>query len=485
MFVETMSSIEKLTDEINESHILEYEQLINIEEEMKKDEEKLLNTIYDTMVNYMNEHILNMSNEKFEGIFYDEMYHTLYYVVENMYDITEEKYECLTTPEELITRARNLLYRNYVPTRNYTDTFIRNCVKDNDLMDEKLEFIRSILQPEQRTKEWYEFRHNHLTASNIWKCFESESIKNSLIYSKCTPYIPPSGEQKEFVNTDSPLHWGHKYEPLSVLLYEIKYDTVIEEFGCIEHHDHKFIAASPDGINVKKSNERYGRMLEIKNIVNREITQIPKKEYWIQMQLQMEVTRLNECDFLETRFVEYNDVDAYDADLSTEDKGIILMFYEKHDPLYEYYVPQFHGEYEAWEEKIFKKHEGHIFMKSIYWKLDEFSCILVLRNKKWFASALPDMECLWNTVLKERVSGYEHRAPKRRVRKNSFNTTGPKCLIQITSDVKSAIGEDMDETVNTKDHHEDEETKESEIITMSETSNVDDVKIIKDVLPSP
>ena len=31
---------------------------------------------------------------------------------------------------------------------------------------------------------------------------------------------------------------------------------------------------------------------------------IPKKEYWIQMQLQMEVCDLDECDFLETRFIE-------------------------------------------------------------------------------------------------------------------------------------------------------------------------------------
>ena len=45
-------------------------------------------------------------------------------------------------------------------------------------------------------------------------------------------------------------------------------------------------------------------MLEIKNIVNREINGIPKKEYWIQMQLQMEVCDLGECDFLETRFKE-------------------------------------------------------------------------------------------------------------------------------------------------------------------------------------
>ena len=44
------------------------------------------------------------------------------------------------------------------------------------------------------------------------------------------------------------------------------------------------LGASPDGINTDKTSQLYGRMLEIKNIVNREINGIPKSEYWIQMQ---------------------------------------------------------------------------------------------------------------------------------------------------------------------------------------------------------
>ena len=55
------------------------------------------------------------------------------------------------------------------------------------------------------------------------------------------------------------------------------YHTQIKDFGCIQHSKYKFLGASPDGINVDPHNERYGRMLEIKNIVNREINGIPKK----------------------------------------------------------------------------------------------------------------------------------------------------------------------------------------------------------------
>ena len=83
------------------------------------------------------------------------------------------------------------------------------------------------------------------------------------------------------------------------------FDTKISEWGCLPHKLHNFLGASPDGINSKYNNPRYGRLLEIKNIVNGEINGIPLKKYWIQMQLQMEVTSISYCDFLETRFKEF------------------------------------------------------------------------------------------------------------------------------------------------------------------------------------
>jgi hypothetical protein len=92
------------------------------------------------------------------------------------------------------------------------------------------------------------------------------------------------------------------------------YKSKVEDFGCIQHPTYKFLGASPDGIIIESSTGRYGRMLEIKNPVSREITGIPKKEYWVQMQLQMEVCNLDDCDFLETKFVEYHDFDSYRDD---------------------------------------------------------------------------------------------------------------------------------------------------------------------------
>ena len=59
-----------------------------------------------------------------------------------------------------------------------------------------------------------------------------------------------------------------------------------------------------------------------------------------------------------------------------------------------------------------------MWVANIYWYLDELSCVLVLRNKPWFNEAVKSMEKIWKTIEKERVTGYEHRAPKKRVKQD-------------------------------------------------------------------
>jgi hypothetical protein len=92
-----------------------------------------------------------------------------------------------------------------------------------------------------------------------------------------------------------------------------------------------YIAASPDGINVDSNNEiwKNGRN---KNIYNREIDGIPTDNYWIQMQFQMEVCDLDECDFFETRMKEYSEEEFY-ADTTSKYKGVIVQFNKSTTPV--------------------------------------------------------------------------------------------------------------------------------------------------------
>jgi hypothetical protein len=239
-------------------------------------------------------------------------------------------------------------------------------------------------------------------------------------------------------NTESAFHWGIKYEPLTVMVYEHMYQTKIDDFGCIQHNEYDFIGASPDGINIDPSNnERFGRMLEIKNIVNREITGIPKEEYWVQTQVQMETCDLEECDFVETRFKEYTSEDEFYLDVEREYKGLILYFVVNttnmttqnisenltnlNAPVYKYMPVDVSCDketIESWVQSEKMNNPELTLFKRNYWYLDEFSCVLIQRNKYWFEAALPLMRDTWTTILKERVDGYQHRAAKKRIIKS-------------------------------------------------------------------
>ena len=295
-------------------------------------------------------------------------------------------------------------------------------ILDFEATKKQMNVLMNKEQPEQKSDEWYKYRHNLITASSAWKIIDSESSRNQYIYSKCKP-INISNYKN--VNINSPFHWGHKYEPLSVSLYEYLYKTKIMDFGCIPHDNYYFIGASPDGINVDETSPLYGRMLEIKNIVNREITGIPKREYWIQMQLQMEVCNLPECDFLECRFKEYETKEEFYNDgtfqytKENKMKGIKIVFDNGIEPIYEY-CPFMcdENEYNVWKKMIMKKNASLTWIKDIYWRLDQYSCVLVPRNKEWFNSVVTDFENIWKIIEKERIHGYEHRKPKKQKEKN-------------------------------------------------------------------
>lgn len=336
---------------------------------------------------------------------------------------------------KLIEEALYIYNMFFSPKREYGNTFIR--VKPNtEKMATKIDYLSNVPQPDQRTDEWYIFRHKYLTASSLWKVFSTPGSRNQLIYDKCKPL--DTNKYKGF-STTSPMHWGHKYEPVSIMWYEEKFNTTVSDFGCIPHKTIEYIAASPDGINTCPKSDRYGRMLEVKNIVNREITGIPKPEYWIQMQIQMEVCELNECDFLETRFVEYECKEDFEEDGSfqyTKDgkhKGVIIFFIKEEQPHYEY-APFMctREEYSKWEKETMDKNKNFTWVQNLYWKMEEISCVLVLRNKTWFSGAKPVLDKFWETIQREKKGDYTHRAPKKRQRSELSPMIAPsKCMINI------------------------------------------------------
>ena len=381
--------------------------------------------LYETCLHIMEEFIINnptvVTEPDFDDIFDENIKELLEVPFINDICYTDEAEEEL---DDIIDEAKTAFFKHFMPVRSYPDTVILK-EPDHIFVKEQINFLKNKPQPVQRTKEWYEFRQNLITASNAYKAFESQSAKNQLIYEKCQTNqedpIEANTKVIQMVNVNTTLHHGQKYEPLSVMIYEDTYNTKVDDFGCIQHEKYSFVGASPDGINVDPNSSRYGRMLEIKNIVNREIDGIPKKEYWIQMQLQMEVCNLDECDFLETKFTEYENAETFFDDATNKRKGVIMYFHTKEGkPFYKYMPFQFvsFNDINEWQEQMIDLYQSpeynYVWIKDYYWKLDIVSCVLVCRNKQWFKDNINELADVWATIVKERVTGFEHRAPNRK-----------------------------------------------------------------------
>ena len=391
--------------------------------------------VYESIDEYLDAEMIRYS----KPLFYEEMMYCLVEPIFELYldaglcddedDDYDEIYEFVKQRVDVILDT--ILH---IPPRSYStsDIFPKNNMSTSSI-ETVVTALRAVEQPEQKTPEWYKFRHGLITASSIGKIFASDAQRNSIIYEKCRPFDETATGNQLSNSVNSPLHWGNKYEPVSIMLYENTFSTKVLDFGCIRHSKYPCIGASPDGINVDAASPRHGRMLEIKNIVNREITGIPTELYWIQMQIQMETCDLPECDFLETRFKEYESTDDFYADAIHQSRGVILYFVEKNamansKPRYEYMPmaePLYRSSVNNWiSQRRHTLNDAYSLYTPIYWYLDEYSCVLVPRNHQWFAAAVPKILETWTTIETERTQGYEHRAPKKRME----NVAKPRIL---------------------------------------------------------
>ena len=400
--------------------------------------------IIDSTKEMLNDILRNIDVSKYHDYQFDE------YVYGEIYS---------TFSEHVNENDFRHLYESYIDdmyydvgaqVRSIKDPYVISKINENTYnspsfvcrMEEQVKYLSSIPQPEQRTPEWYEFRYNHITGSNAWKIFSTESCQRQLYYEKLSPLV--ISETKHTNNmSDNPLNWGHKYEPLTTKFYEYYNNVQVGEFGCIPHKEIPFLAASPDGIVVEGNT--IGRMLEIKNVVSREITGVPKMEYYVQMQIQMEVCDLDECDFVETKFIEYESYHDFIHDDEKIKKGMMIVILKDGNHFIYEYSPLLKTEEKSLDEfteQIYKKYglnentlsssetndngeAKYKWFNNIYWKLDVYSHVLVPRNKNWFDEMFPSMNEFWNNVIEERTieDSYLKYQPKKRVKKQEDKTT--------------------------------------------------------------
>ena len=167
------------------------------------------------------------------------------------------------------------------------------------------------------------------------------------------------------------------------------------------------------------------------------------------------VCNLDACDFLETKFTEYPDYTSFLCDTQNEDniclskenfmKGLIIYFHTKEGKPFYVHKPLDminSNNITLWEENMVDYYQGnpefnYIYMKTHYWKLEKLSCVLVCRNQQWFKDNVKELEDIWNTITKERVTGYQHREPTRKQKSfNNNNVDKPSegCLLHFNKD---------------------------------------------------
>ena len=110
---------------------------------------------------------------------------------------------------DLFEQATEVFYTQIMPKRSYHSCYMGEipehliCI-DYTKTNNRLSELKSMPQPEQRTPEWYIYRHGLITASNAHKMFDTQSMQNQLIYEKCKPLNLEmfTGDGTESDNTD-------------------------------------------------------------------------------------------------------------------------------------------------------------------------------------------------------------------------------------------------------------------------------------------
>ena len=189
---------------------------------------------------------------------------------------------------------------------------------------------------EQRSDEWLALRDQMITASDV-----ASAIGESR-YESPDAFVKKKVLKTKWAGNAATAH-GTALEPLVRDLYDQRTGRKSHEIGLVQHREYPWLGASPDGVTED------GLLIEIKCPLTRKIEAKVPKHYLPQVQLQLEITDLEECDFIQYR------------PASTEGT-----------------VPR---------------------------KDEEYVVVRVKRDRAWFAKHLPAMKAAWDRIVEGREHG--------------------------------------------------------------------------------
>jgi len=308
-------------------------------------------------------------------------------------------------------------------------------IKDNDNTLEKrkeaIERIRSAPQVEQRTENWYKESLTILSGSQYATILKPGRTRGQLVLEKAgITKRETSGTNVVLSPQLNPFMWGIRFEPVVKQLYQALTHTEVVELGRLRHKTNQRLGASPDGLVItqnkdqeekeqkeQKGQERVGRFVEFKAPVTRPIYNKVPEEYNVQMQIQMEVGNVEECDYLEVKFNSiYKNISIPNSENPVYQGNIFIV--EKQEQLRYEYSPLNDME---WKPSL---QEDEQCLETVPWYTNEWYLVTVPRSREWYDSVKSKEEEFWKDVEGAKEGTWKlpesTRKPREKVAKYAF-----------------------------------------------------------------
>ncbi len=270
----------------------------------------------------------------------------------------------------------------------------------------------------QRTPEWHQMRKQLITASEALSFLGTSKIKQFLP-SHSKKVTPPFKSKASLVkeklsetmgNVQNPaMLWGTKYEPLAKRWYEKRLGVNVTDVGLMIHSQYPWLGASPDGLTSD------GILLELKCPHRRKLHSNIPTQYWVQVQIQLEVMNVDAADYVECKFLKYDNSDDFledwmvqeDGKMSyvqleastssdcnvqdwqTIDSGLLVPPLEISEP----------RDYVEWARTMAiektRESDGEEYWRPVYCCVESFNILRVDRDKDFFQSIKPILEEEW------------------------------------------------------------------------------------------
>jgi hypothetical protein len=317
--------------------------------------------------------------------------------------ISEWKNEMKNFLEASYPESDHLVHSVAVGLLEAHDLWTVDAMKFTDSVDHnKTHALMQRPQTTQRTGDWYLEFQKCLTASEIFKVFGSPRERGILVCQKAGKLEMGARGNSLVVLKEKmgPLDWGICFEPVVKQILEESWGAMIYECGRFVHMTDKRFAASPDGLllRVNSKPEMAGHLLEIKCPKTRKIGLKIPMEYYYQMQLQLEVTDVRACEYVEAKF-----------EMPTSDEGLKAKWYGRIAV-----IGAFNEDIGGW------KPSRYIYgpINNLEWKPDlglneqtleintwicnDLHHETVLRDRVWFGNLWPKLHEFWSDVEKAR-----------------------------------------------------------------------------------